>query len=406
MKAIIFLRNYRKLNVGIGELYDPEKYKFFTICDDVGYKCYLEQDELKYFENIAHLSSFSYENIYQAVLQIRKSFHDLSMSFVTTRDQAVYEVGRLAFELGLEHTNLEQFVNKIVMKNKIANSIRIPKYIFLPVIERKVTDYNKINYECARIGYPLFAKPTLLASSQFTCKLNNESELFNWWGNIKNHPDIDFEIDEFIDGDLFHCDTFIKNGKFIYTQVSQYSRPCAEFLTGHPFGDIVIPDTDQKFNDLQEFAHKCLQILVPPNHGITHMEIFRKDNGEMIFLEVGARPPGGNLPLVYQKYLGVNVDKEHIMMNMDDGYVPNFKKGPYAAAISYPTRKGLVKKLNATNIKSHNNIYWFIKENDILDNAKDITNKAADIVIWNYDYDALLEDYNMLINHMVYEVES
>ena len=200
MKIVIFLRNYKTLNAKMSELYNLLKYKFFAICNEIGMNSYIENNEEKYFEKIIYLLDFTYDKIYDSVIVIKNKYPNLPISFISTRDQSVFEVGKLSFEFSLENSNLIQFVDKTIMKNKIKENIRIPKYVSIPENSYNSMYNEEIKNKCKQIGYPLFAKPTSLTSSKFTCKINNDFELNSWMEHLKNYPNIHFEIEEFIEG--------------------------------------------------------------------------------------------------------------------------------------------------------------------------------------------------------------
>ena len=175
----------------------------------------------------------------------------------------------------------------------------MPKYVQFDKLQYI---QNKDSYLAAiqeHLGFPLFAKPIDLVSSVETHFIPDMATLVNIADRIAAHA-YEFEIDEFIDGDLFHCDAMIINGSVEFFMIGKCSFALSRFFEGKPVGSIPIIDR-QKFDTLKSFCKKVFDKLNCPS-GAYHLEAFcDRKTQEFIFLEVGARTGGALITKVYDK---------------------------------------------------------------------------------------------------------
>lgn len=216
---------------------------------------------------------------------------------------------------------------------------------------------------------------------------------------------IEFEIDEFIDGVLYHCDSYIKNKKILFTQVCECSRPCYDFLQGKNKGTIVLKNNHSLSLKLKNYTEQILKYIGLPKGGITHSEVFiEKLTGKFYFLEVAHRSPGVLIPEMYKKYLNVGTIEPHILLQIDEDYLPAIKYGPFSAWMAFPTKQGYVSQFFEPEIKSEYLIYRHVKKDDYLYSPKMGRDYALTILLWNKDYEQLKKDFKYLNDFIAYSV--
>ena len=319
---------------------------------------------------------------------------------ITNAESAVSVCGKLRQSFGIDNDNLVRYVDKIEMKTALANKIRMPKYTQFShedYLNNSELYFKKLTNI---LGNDIFIKPTNQYSSRGTKKVKNIDDLKEWYSNYQDDFD-HVEIDEHIEGTLYQCDSFIQNGKILYTHVCEYINPCHEFVLGNPFGSITLPQDSSDFKLLSGYAATVLEQLGAPQGGMTHLEVFKTKDGELVFLEIAARPAGAQTPQVYQKSLDLDcsIREAHILLQADPNYSPNIKQTGHACFISYPKKQGLVTTLNTPNkdlIKSEYVCDWLIKIGDTLKDADKISDVALDIVLYNNDYNQLQRDVDYL----------
>ena len=143
-----------------------------------------------------------------------------------------------------------------------------------------------------RVGYPLIVKPIAGAGSADTYRVEGAAELEEVLRRIRHVPEV--SVEEFIDGRELTFDTICHDGEIGYFNVAWYRpRPLiARTLQWVSPQTVTLRDVGAP--DLQpgiEMGREVLQAL-GYRTGFTHMEWFLKDDGEAVFGEIGARPPG------------------------------------------------------------------------------------------------------------------
>jgi biotin carboxylase len=143
-----------------------------------------------------------------------------------------------------------------------------------------------------RIGFPLILKPISGAGSADTYRVDSTEELTDVLPMLRHVPEV--SVEEFVEGEELTFDTVCAGGQVLFENVCWYrTRPLQtrlhEWVT-----PVTIALRDLSAPDLQggrRMGHEVLAAL-GFRDGFTHMEWYRKAGGEVVFGEIGARPPG------------------------------------------------------------------------------------------------------------------
>jgi formate-dependent phosphoribosylglycinamide formyltransferase (GAR transformylase) len=199
---------------------------------------------------------------------------------------------RIRAALGLPGMTVEQtlpFRDKEIMKRRLdAAGIRTPRH-FRAVTEDQVRDAAE------RLGYPLIVKPIAGAGSADTYRCDGRADLEHVLKAVKHVEEV--SVEEFVDGEEFTFDTIGAGGRTYFENVCWYKpRPLQqrtlEWVSPQTFAlrDLELPEI-QGGRDLGRRVLAALGFQT----GFTHMEWYRKHDGEVVFGEIGARPPGARL---------------------------------------------------------------------------------------------------------------
>jgi formate-dependent phosphoribosylglycinamide formyltransferase (GAR transformylase) len=145
------------------------------------------------------------------------------------------------------------------------------------------------------IGFPLIIKPLSGAGSVDTHRVDNLAELERGLEKMRHVSEI--AVEEFIDGEEYTFDTICIDGEIVYESAGWYRpRPLVdrqhEWISGQT---IVLRDLDAPHLTAgREMGREVLRAL-GFRTGFTHMEWYRKSDGEVVFGEIGARPPGAHM---------------------------------------------------------------------------------------------------------------
>jgi len=212
------------------------------------------------------------------------------------RIECLWEPGiMLAAELrqhfGVEGLSVEQahrFRDKEAMKDALdAAGIRTPRHV--------AVDSVAGCWEAAeRIGFPLILKPIAGAGSADTYRVESRNDLRSVLPRLHHVPTI--SVEEFIDGEEYTFDTITVGGEIAYYNIAWY-RPRPLIARSNEWISpqvIALRDVDRP--ELQDGVKMGFDVIAALGFdaGFTHMEWYRKSDGEVVFGEIGARPPGAH----------------------------------------------------------------------------------------------------------------
>ena len=196
---------------------------------------------------------------------------------------------RLREQLGLPGMTVEQtvpFRDKERMKQVLdAAGIRTPHHY-------RATSVAEVWEAAEKVGYPLIVKPIDGAGSADTHRVDGAAELADVLPTLQHVHEV--SVEEFIEAEEFTHDTVCAGGEVLFENICWYrTRPLQtrlhEWITPVTIAlrDLSAPD----LQDGRQLGHHVLAALGFET-GFTHMEWYRKADGEVVFGEIGARPPG------------------------------------------------------------------------------------------------------------------
>jgi D-alanine-D-alanine ligase-like ATP-grasp enzyme len=356
------------------------------------------------FEKIHQISrdfhEIDYNEIEQIVKHYIKEYGASNIRLMTNEDSTHLACAKLCEIYGIPGHKIDTllpFVDKVVSKTKLGNTVRLPKFI---KFDKKAYQENKTKYLNTLIeylGFPMFAKPVDLVSSVETHYIGDLECLNKIADRIMLHP-YEFEIDEYIEGELFHCDAMIINGEVKFFMIGKCSFALARFFEGKPVGSIPI-NNQEKFNELQEFCHKVFKKLNCPD-GAYHMEAFlEQKTNEFVFLEIGARTGGALITKVYEKLFDLNIEETNYLIQLGllkD--IPASKKDIFAGFLNFPKIKGSVNTIKKPNINIDHEFIEFVEKGENISQAENLLDISCSIIFWDKSYKKVEDAFEYLKN--------
>lgn len=406
MKYIYILQNSQlSFDMDISKIYCPEKYLLLLIVNEFGLKKLVEKNQQRYFKKIWETENFDFINLKNIISEHNKNNHS-SFQIVTNAEEAVDVCGRLRFFFETDCMNYDRFKNKITMKNLlIGKEILIPNHILFNKYLFNSNPILFINTVKNKMMFPLIAKPTNLMSCINVRKINTDEELIKWCHSAAI-SDIDFEIEEFINGKHYTCDSFIKDSKIIFTQISECSNSCYDFLCGLTKGTIALPHNDRIYKLLCSYTNLIHNAIKPPVAGVTHLEIILTTDNKIYFIEIGHRSPGLLIPEMYKKFLGIDTIESHILLQINKNFEIKIQKSKYCAWLAFPTKEGVLKTQHKPTINSEYILEWNKKVSEHMSNPLCGRDYAGKILLWNSDHHQLKNDFYYLNEYNFYDLES
>ncbi|WP_255950823.1 ATP-grasp domain-containing protein [Streptomyces odontomachi] len=202
--------------------------------------------------------------------------------------------------------------DKVMMKTAVAKAgLRVPRFLPLPVA---------LAEGAAAVPWHgrTILKPLAGATSEGVARFATVDEALE--AARRAEPALatdDFEIEEFIDGELLHIDGLMMSGKPAGVLASRYMGSGLSYAEGNPLGSVQT-DTEP---DLVDWVARCLNAI-----GIDdcpfHLEAFDTPEGP-VFLEVGARFGGADVVDCFELATGVRLPSAHLRLLIHDfGGIP------------------------------------------------------------------------------------
>ncbi|HKJ17223.1 MAG TPA: ATP-grasp domain-containing protein [Xanthomonadales bacterium] len=237
-----------------------------------------------------HVRSLWDEAAVIATLRERLRGHSLD------RIECLWEPGiilaaRLREAFGVSGLSVDQatpFRDKEQMKQVLDRAgIRTPRHI-------AASSVSTVWEAAENIGFPVIIKPISGAGSADTYRVRDRNELRDVLPRLRHVPAV--SVEEFVEGEEFTFDTITVNGEIAYYNIAWYRpRPLVarsnEWISPQV---IALRNIDQP--DLQGGVKMGFDVIraLGFDTGFTHMEWYRKADGEVVFGEIGARPPGAH----------------------------------------------------------------------------------------------------------------
>ncbi len=142
------------------------------------------------------------------------------------------------------------------------------------------------------IGWPIIVKPIAGAGSADTFRCDDDAELEKALA-VTQHVE-EMSVEEFIEAEEFTFDTVCADGKILYWNISWYRpRPLVarqhEWVTSQT---IALRQPDQSYLGEGVKMGRAVIDALGFKTGFTHMEWFRKADGEAVFGEIACRAAG------------------------------------------------------------------------------------------------------------------
>ncbi|HZM76386.1 MAG TPA: hypothetical protein VFC19_11695 [Candidatus Limnocylindrales bacterium] len=114
-----------------------------------------------------------------------------------------------------------------------------------------------------------------------------------------------YEIEEYIDGVMYHCDAVVSDGRVHFASVCEYFAKPGDFGPGRVGSSVLLPSGPLR-DRIIELNAVVLNTLGMCD-GVTHLEVFHTPADELVFCEVAARPGGGGIDRINVLAYGVHL---------------------------------------------------------------------------------------------------
>lgn len=214
----------------------------------------------------------------------------------------ILEATRVRLHLGLPGPSEEQIRlvrDKVLMKEALRGSgIRLPRFVDAPP-------------SCGPLPWQgrTVVKPRQGASSENVMIFDSAREALGAYRRLPEPHD--YQIEEYVEGELHHADGLVTDGVLTDLVVSRYVNKPAEYLDGSPLGSHQIHRTEEHW----AFTSRVVEAL-GITEGCVHLEFFTTADGETVFLEIANRVGGGGIVTMHHRHTGVHLPTHEIALRL------------------------------------------------------------------------------------------
>lgn len=247
------------------------------------------------------LSDLDLGTVLPATMRLAESVGPIA-GVVGLSEYDLLTAARLREQLGTPGYSVElvnRFRDKILMKQSVASAgLRVPRY-------RALTPGANVHRLLADIGLPMILKPRIGAASVGVIRIDDRAALAEVLSEIQVG---DYECEEYVRGEVLHVDGIRREARFHFVSASAYVNTCLDFKYGLPTGSALL-DRGPRRDRVVAFAGRCLDALGLAD-GAFHLELFETIERELVFLEVGLRPGGPEIPELHRDLLSIDLFHE------------------------------------------------------------------------------------------------
>jgi biotin carboxylase len=113
------------------------------------------------------------------------------------------------------------------------------------------------------------------------------------------------DVEEFVEGEMYHCDAIVHRGATVFSSVCRYLAPPGQFRSVPSRGSVTLEEGDLRRRIVDYHAEVAQHLGL--RDGVTHLEVFRTPDDRIVFCEIAARPGGGGICTVVRQAHGVDL---------------------------------------------------------------------------------------------------
>ena len=256
------------------------------------------------------------------------------------------------------------------------------KYImkqFAKIIGLNVPEFSTFSEPCelmekvSKIGFPILIKPLSKSGSEGVQVLKNKEEYDDYlekkslWGE-------NYDVEQFILGDMYHVDGIVENNKLKFVSVSKYWNNLGKSTTlmestqntTITFADFTINKSDWEFLLLKGETKKFVE-KSNFNNGTIHAEfIISEKDKTPYFIEIASRTGGLMISDTIEKKYGIIMNEVSFYLQVGQKVTYPLKNEPenFGFLTVFPQNKKLIE-YDVSKIKQDLNVIDFYENHKI-----------------------------------------
>lgn len=243
---------------------------------------------------------------------------------VTVAEQLLLPAAMLREELGVTGPSVSEtmpFRDKVVMKQRLrAAGIRVPDFAaFSEAAARALFGAHPV----------LIVKPRLGTGAENIFVLRSAADLTAFTASRQGEAaelEAEFEVEEFINGMMYHVDSVVREGKVIAATAGRYLDDVASYKTVNLCWGVALPD-GPLLDEILDFNQRVVSCY-PEFTGVTHHEVFVTSQG-CCHCEIAARAGGGGISACFESRTGVNLREVAVQAQLHGSVPPSIEVAPH-----------------------------------------------------------------------------
>jgi hypothetical protein len=264
----------------------------------------------------------------------RRGLGDVQFDGVyTSEDPIVVHAAVLAQTLGIRGPSVEtavRFRDKVVQKRYIASAgIATPRAVAVESLDDAAAAADGL-------AYPLVLKPVAGMMAYAVRVVRSAAELAVAVEALRHREPhlLNYVLEEFVEGDEWHCDGFVESGEVRFLSVGAYAEPARQAIEGRSKRAVILDPWRQAgaYDVALPLTTRALQAL-GMSSGVFHLEAFVRPDGTLVFGECAARAGGAIIvPTVREKF---GVDLHEVGLRLACGLDAGAEVRADVAAVGY-----------------------------------------------------------------------
>ncbi|MDE9817622.1 ATP-grasp domain-containing protein [Staphylococcus pseudintermedius] len=195
----------------------------------------------------------------------------------------------------------EAYRDKVLMKQLLqSTSVKTPHF-------DKAIDSANIQRFVGKYGYPVVLKPIDGSGSSDVVIARAQQDIDTF---LQTHPDIGrYEIEQFIDGEMYHVDGLVHNAEVKCAYVSHYYNGCLAFKDHQPLASYMLKADNPLSQALQQQVEQVVAALPTLPSGSFHAEFFVTPTNDIYFCEIASRTGGGEIGRTLEHAIGMQLNQ-------------------------------------------------------------------------------------------------
>lgn len=196
--------------------------------------------------------------------------------------------------------------DKFLMKETLSRaSIKMAPF-------RKIDSAEELMAFASTNGMPLVVKPRLASGSSGVVIIKSPTELQSYLQQ-NNNQITNMLAEDYVDGEMFHIDGLVVEGKLTFIQPFRYVNNCLSYRDNLYIGNVPLDQNDPLHARLVSSVQEILHAMPVTQHFAFHCEMWVTPTDEIVFCEIASRTGGGMISFLIEEMAGFNIDKAWLL---------------------------------------------------------------------------------------------